>query len=385
MKKEFLLRLFNKVLPEPKDLDFFETYTALSIISVVAMLPHIFLLGFFATHSISFMVWINVASIAVYAVAFWLAQKGVHQISAILMTLEVCLYGLITTYFLGTETLTQWYILMPMIAHYLFSDVTRIQRIALTVLCFLALNGCFALGYFAPPIYGPVPNLIMLRVLNINVVFFAMLLELWISNSVRALTKGVHQRTLREVQDQSFRDPLTQLFNRRFIDTMFQEWIKDKKHNKTVLVIIDLDEFKSVNDRFGHVEGDRVLRAFADGMRAVLRHTDLQVRWGGDEFVLVMNGVTEQRAVQVLRKLQRHFIENPMVIGSNDVYSIDFSAGVCFYNPELGLEGSLRLCDQCMYIGKREGKGHITCESALSGLAQIGAKSVDHLTGGETQ
>ncbi len=367
MRNEFLLRLFNRVWPEPKDLDFFETYTALAIISVVAMLPHIFLLGFFARHGIALLVCANVVSIAIYAAAFILSQKGVPHISAIIMTLEVCGYSLLTTYLLGTETLTQWYVLMPLISHYLFTDVTRAQRITLTTLCFLVLNVCFLMGYAVEPVYAQVPNLPMLRVLNINVVFFAMLIELWISNSVRAITKGAHQRTLREVQDQSFRDPLTQLFNRRFLDVMFPEWIMDKKHNRTVLVLIDLDAFKLVNDRFGHVEGDRVLRAFADGMRAMLRHTDLQVRWGGDEFVVVMNGVTEQRAVQVLRKLQRHFAENPMVIGNNEIYKIDFSAGICFYNPEIGMEASLRLCDQCMYAGKREGKGRITCESALIG------------------
>jgi diguanylate cyclase (GGDEF)-like protein len=165
---------------------------------------------------------------------------------------------------------------------------------------------------------------------------------------------------LREtLRSQSIHDPLTELFNRRYMEVSLQREIRRAiRHSTPVGVIIgDLDHFKQFNDTFGHLEGDRVLRAVGNLLKIYSRGEDIACRFGGEEFVLILPGasleVTQQRAEQ-LRALTKN-----LQIPSHGrlLPSITLSVGVAVF-PDHGASGEdlLRAADRALYRVKAAGR-----------------------------
>lgn len=106
-------------------------------------------------------------------------------------------------------------------------------------------------------------------------------------------------------------DPLTQLANRRAWDDALAAWFAESAgpERPLCLALVDLDEFKRVNDEHGHTIGDAVLKAFADGLRSTIRRDDLAARIGGDEFALLLPQLTVDRAAAVLDRIRRATVD----------------------------------------------------------------------------
>jgi len=114
---------------------------------------------------------------------------------------------------------------------------------------------------------------------------------------------------LAEAEKQSMTDSLTGLFNRRLMDNLLEREVAlAERHAQPLsIVMIDMDEFKQINDAHGHAAGDYMLKAFADCVRITLRRTDLAFRYGGDEFVIALPQTPLPQAQQVVQKLRQAF------------------------------------------------------------------------------
>ncbi len=155
-------------------------------------------------------------------------------------------------------------------------------------------------------------------------------------------------------------DPLTGLLNRRAFDqnleNAFNQW---ERHRRTfVLVLGDLDYFKLINDRFGHLVGDEVLRSLAAGMRSTLRKSDLAFRIGGEEFAILLMETTLQAGAEVTEKLRRKIDENPIVLESTQIVFPTMSFGVG--EPEgYAAQSLFGAVDQALYAAKHKGRNRI--------------------------
>ena len=167
-------------------------------------------------------------------------------------------------------------------------------------------------------------------------------------------------------------DKLTGAVNLRFFYDLAQIEIDRLKRYKRpfTLAYIDLDNFKTVNDQFGHLVGDQVLYIVANSVRKYLRKTDVVARLGGDEFALLLPETNEESARVALPKIQDGLLEE-MQIGN---WPITFSIGVltCSVAPHK-TEELVRMADELMYSVKRESKNSIKYSSyaGLSGMTQI--------------
>ena len=150
-------------------------------------------------------------------------------------------------------------------------------------------------------------------------------------------------------------DELTRISNRRGFVAMAQNSISlCARHGLPVsLVYFDLDRFKTINDRFGHAEGDRVLVAFAELMRKTFRESDIVARIGGDEFVALLTDAGENRAVEVVKRFRGQV--EAFNAQADRGYEIKFSDGVITVRPDNGstIGDLLREADVAMYGKKR--------------------------------
>lgn len=166
-------------------------------------------------------------------------------------------------------------------------------------------------------------------------------------------------RTLRQERDHALKaamtDELTGLSNRRYLMTRLNQLLGPEKAIVIAAVLLDIDQFKRVNDTFGHDAGDMVIRHFGFQLQAHIRRNDLAARIGGEEFLLALPGVTIEN---VQRTLERLFdavrTSSPLV----DVQSFRYtcSAGVALAKPGETAESLLRRADVMLYRAKNEGR-----------------------------
>jgi energy-coupled thiamine transporter ThiT len=146
-------------------------------------------------------------------------------------------------------------------------------------------------------------------------------------------------------------DELTGLFNRRYFKQFFNnELLRIKRYSgEGCLALIDLDNFKSVNDTYGHNVGDKALKLFADILRENVRKSDIYARMSGDEFVILFINCSKKIAIERLEQ-----IRNVLTETTNKEFSLGFSYGVCEINShsELSCDDIFGIADKEMYCDK---------------------------------
>ena len=178
------------------------------------------------------------------------------------------------------------------------------------------------------------------------------------------LSLGLADRALQLRQDRDVvqvladHDALTQTLNRRAWDTRANAMLAADPGRSIALLFLDLDHFKLLNDRHGHNTGDRALVAVADTLAAELRPGDLFGRYGGEEFVAMLDGIEEQEALQVATRLCRrvHRLEIP-VRDAEQLLSV--SVGMAMRRHGDSLEALIERADQAMYRAKLHGRNRV--------------------------
>lgn len=356
--------LMNRDQQAMNDLNHLETFFSMTIITAFAAVPHVFFTFFYLFEGIHTLMWVNIVSLAVYGIAFLLLLKRVRYVSSFIVTVEVIAYALISVYYIGWESGSQWFMLVALLPHYLFSDVLPRHRLVLTVVLAVCLNGAALYGLNARPLVA-LNSFHALQIVNLNILVMAIVFELLLSSLVKVITERIHQKRLDSVRIEALQDPMTGMWNRRYVDDCFDTWFREQAKGQAVLVMLDMDNFKDVNDHFGHDQGDVVLAAFAQGARTHFRYTDLLIRWGGDEFLFILHNLTTEQAYRAMEKLRQYFRRTPLKLDEHtEEYVITFSAGIAVYDPVQGMSHSLKQCDQRLYIAKQQGRDQITWNEA---------------------
>ncbi|MED5619904.1 GGDEF domain-containing protein [Ideonella sp. BN130291] len=166
---------------------------------------------------------------------------------------------------------------------------------------------------------------------------------------------------LRRLSDEVSTDALTQINNRRGLQQAFEvERAKlERDGGELALGLLDIDNFKKLNDSLGHGAGDQALKALAEHVKGSLRPIDVVARYGGEEFVVVLPGTPVDEAQQVLTRLQRSLSGSLFMHEEQPVF-VTFSAGVTTYRLGERIEEALERADEALYEAKRSGKNR-TC------------------------
>lgn len=123
--------------------------------------------------------------------------------------------------------------------------------------------------------------------------------------------------------EQSHLDGFTGLFTKKYAEECIKDLLKQESHKKHGIILFDLDNFKKVNDTYGHIEGDRVLLGVSHSLKKTFRKTDIIGRFGGDEFIILFENVgNKAELVQYLKRLMNH---------NDNVYGVTKSVGISIY------------------------------------------------------
>lgn len=151
-------------------------------------------------------------------------------------------------------------------------------------------------------------------------------------------------------------DSLTDLPNREEFYTRLDTALREAAQKKAqfALVYVDLDNFKPINDQFGHFAGDKVLKVTAQRLREVLRNTDLASRIGGDEFALILHGIQKRSDIDLAMNKMLYTLAIPIDVGGQDVV-VNASAGVAIFPQDSrDMTALCRLADGAMYLAKEK-------------------------------
>jgi diguanylate cyclase (GGDEF)-like protein len=176
------------------------------------------------------------------------------------------------------------------------------------------------------------------------------------------------QLALSKIEELVITDELTGLYNRRHLIEMLdkQRAMANREGTPFVLAFIDLDKFKLINDEFGHVIGDKVLRQFSELLQESVREVDLVSRYGGEEFVLLLRGVGIETAEIVLERIR---ISVEQLKFSEQSLAMTISVGITEYIALETAEETLDRADKLLYVAKQKGRNRVVCEDKPSNLA----------------
>ena len=157
-------------------------------------------------------------------------------------------------------------------------------------------------------------------------------------------------------------DFLTGWHNRRYFhETLARETARAQRYNRRLaLIVFDLDDFKAINDRIGHLAGDTVLAEVAERVRDVVRHADIACRVGGDEFAVILPESTLADAEQLYRRIQAGVSSRPITHAGQ----LLLSAGIAELRPQDDPVAFFQRADDALYRAKEGGKGRVASESA---------------------
>jgi diguanylate cyclase (GGDEF)-like protein len=184
---------------------------------------------------------------------------------------------------------------------------------------------------------------------------------------------GDAQRTLKE---QALKDSLTGLWNRRAIFAMLEKEVcrAERDHLPITLVMIDLDHFKAINDSYGHLTGDAVLREAANRIFELMRPYDFVGRYGGEEFLIVLPGCSPGNGIQRAEDFRRVIGDRPVPTAFGPL-TITCSLGVAAYDEAMPPEHLIHQADEALYRAKRLGRNCV-CVGSPTPQEPAGPKPV---------
>jgi len=332
---------------------------ALVLVSLAGgLINHGIFLTIFSYYNIIPLYYFNYFSISIFAVLIFFFLRRVNvSIVMMLSAIEIFFHQILCIYYLGWDYGFQFYILLVPS----FILLRYYQKIALVVGCtvislatLLFLHN-FSLGH--TPVFQMIEIQDTLYIYNLlNVAMF-----LAVFNTLFAYSAHRNEEILLSLQKNLYKiattDFMTKLSNRMDTSSRIEQLFHTAKRNKKpfVLAIADIDDFKIVNDTYGHDVGDLVIIEVAQKMKNNLRAQDLIGRWGGEEFLIALPDTNIEAGKLVLNKLLKEIVNSPINTGEL-CFNITITIGATLFDNENVVGEMVKSADNALYIGKKSTK-----------------------------
>jgi diguanylate cyclase (GGDEF)-like protein/PAS domain S-box-containing protein len=193
-------------------------------------------------------------------------------------------------------------------------------------------------------------------------------IAVWVDITERLLAESKVRALQIQLQEQAVRDPLTGLYNRLYLNESLDREITLAQRRGYCLsaVMADLDFFKAINDKYGHLAGDEALKFFASLMKQNSRNSDIICRFGGEEFFVLLPDISVDKAKERAENLRRALANLPFIFGEAS-FRVTASFGVAAY-PEHAQNGKdlMNAADKALYSAKHLGRNQVKCFAEVS-------------------
>lgn len=333
----------------------------------VMCLVHAILLGFMAIAGVWPLVYMNTLSVVVYAFCYILCRTGSIKPVYVSIILEVTVYTIVSTHFIGINTGSYCFLfsIVPIIIYFggrLYQGRKR-WGIVLTLLFNFATFTVLFIAF--DKVTPPYEIESVIRTVLIIFSMFVMVFSTIFYNTIYIYTSeneviDLEQKN-RELSADAQADALTNLLNRRGFLPVVETLMKDKATSRFCIAFCDLDDFKRVNDTYGHDGGDEVLKHTTLMIREELPGCDI-CRWGGEEFVILMRGCSMEEAKEKVDSLRKSIATTPTAFFNKQIY-ITITIGLEENHPiYMKPEDIIKVADGRMYYGKQHGKNVLIFE-----------------------
>lgn len=189
-------------------------------------------------------------------------------------------------------------------------------------------------------------------------------ISLLVSAMIILLARGALSRYQSRIEELATTDELTGLLNRHAFSILQERMLAGYRREPRPLcaLLLDVDHFKQLNDRHGHLAGDRVLNAIGHQLRAGLRESDLAVRWGGEEFLIVLQGCALAEGLRIAEQF-RASIEAARPCAEQSDLAVTVSIGVAEFDGQESFERTIDRADACLYAAKAAGRNAVRAQS----------------------
>ena len=179
------------------------------------------------------------------------------------------------------------------------------------------------------------------------------------SNEISSYNIVYHDITNKKLLEELYiTDPLTQIYNRRYFDSLMNvvSTYQRKEDTDFILIMADIDHFKSINDTYGHQIGDEAIKLFAKVLKNSLRPKDIVARWGGEEFIIMLKHIDVESAQKIAEKLRATIEQSPIT----DTLKMTSSFGLTKYRVGENILESFKRVDDALYEAKKSGRNKVT-------------------------
>lgn len=335
-------------------------FLLLNMAVLFAAIMHIVLLAIYIVAGIPFFIVINLISLFFYSVSLWMLrsrERRRYTQVGVLVTIEVIVYTFITALLTGVYNLAVFYFFMMLVMQLIIPYARVLVRGIMVGVLWACIFSWLVIALYLQPVIDTGRETVALAFFNVNFAVLGVCLEILIGNVIKKIVTAINKKQMDELTHQVHTDPLTGLFNRRYADLYFATRKQQDPGGKYSIAFLDIDDFKSINDVYGHRVGDDVLLELSKVIKTTLRKTDIVFRWGGEEFLIVLKDAETDAASRILNTLRVN-IEKTTVMSGLVPVQFTVSIGVSALDMS-DIEGSIANSDHKLYIGKSQGKNTV--------------------------
>ena len=330
-------------------------------------LVHAVLIAIFWSAGVMPLVMFNIFSVIIYTFCYILCRVDYILPVYASVILEVTIYSVVSTYYVGLQCGTYFFLfsIIPIIIYFgstLFKSKTRWGVVVMLLLNFATFVSLYFTFIDMPPVYTiSSPVRLALVIFSAFAMVFATMFynALYIYSSENKV--NILEQKNKQLSADAHEDELTSLLNRRGFLPLVKSLMNSDEGDHFCIAFCDLDDFKRVNDSYGHEAGDEVLKHITQMIRQELPGCDI-CRWGGEEFVILMKRNNLVNAKGQLERLRKTIESNPTSFFGKQIF-LTITIGLEEYSDIYKEpEAVIKKADERMYYGKQHGKNMIVFE-----------------------
>ena len=320
-------------------------------VSYLAIFIHIFLIGLFFWLDYLILSFANIFFTLAWIYGRKVNTSGNQPLAALILSIEVILHNIAAVSILGWESGFQYYLLTALIFNVFRNDLKKEETIGI-VFIFIGLFIALRL-YTSTQIYVH-EEAWLFEIMYYNNIMLALSVMSLIAYFFKEATTDHESR----IEILANTDHLTGLQTRRSMQKDLDGDIKRCLINEkeSVVILADIDHFKTINDTYGHDYGDKVLREIAQRLKENLRYGDKIYRWGGEEFLIILTDISLNDAKNVAQSL-RNDVSSAIFAFEKHEFNVSMTFGMArLNNISINIENIIKEADQALYHGKENGR-----------------------------